>query len=334
MAAEPTGMTAEPTVDKDAELAADAATPRPLPLHIRQLRWRTWRGVLWRSLVGYLDDDCTDFAAAMTYCAVTAMIPALVVIVALVNLVTDGQAAVDAVIGILRDLGAGSIVGNSSLRSVLDSLLVAQNSAKVLLSFGLVIAIWSASGFVSAFTRASNRIYGVREGRSWWKLQLLEIALAAVALVLLAVAGAGLVISGPLVNAVGDRLNAGATARLAWSAGRWPVLVAIAVILLSLLFWIAPNVKQPRFRWLTVGGAVALIVWAAVSFGFGLYVANFGSYDRTYGSLGAIMAFLVWLYLSNTAILLGVEVNAEVQRGRLIQAGDRNPKAPLEPRSV
>jgi membrane protein len=112
------------------------------------------------------------------------------------------------------------------------------------------------------------------------------------------------------------------------------VLVAIATILLSLLFWIAPNVKQPRFRWLTVGGSVALIVWAAASFGFGLYVANFGSYDRTYGSLGAIMAFLVWLYLSNTAVLLGVEVNAQVQRGRLIQAGDRRPEAPLEPRTV
>jgi membrane protein len=327
-------MSAEPTVDRDAEDDADAATPRPLPFGIRQLRWPTWRHVLWRSVVGYIDDDCTDFAGAMTYSAVTALIPSLVVIVALVNLVTDGQAAVDSVIGILRDLGAGSIVGNSSLRSVLDSLLVKQGSAKVLLSFGLLIAIWSASGYVSAFTRASNRIYGVREGRSWWKLQLLEIALAAVALVLMAVAGAGLVISGPLVDAVGDRLNAGTTARLAWSAGRWPVLVVIGIILLSLLFWIAPNVKQPRFRWLTLGGAVALIVWAAVSFGFGLYVANFGSYDRTYGSLGAIMAFLVWLYLSNTAILLGVEVNAQVQRGRLIQAGDPAPEAPLEPRTV
>jgi membrane protein len=118
-----------------------------------------------------------------------------------------------------------------------------------------------------------------------------------------------------------------------YSIGRWPVLIAIAIVLLSLLFWIAPNVKQPRFRWLTLGGAVALLVWALVSFLFGLYVANFGSYDRTYGSLGAIMAFLVWLFLSNTAILLGVQVNAEVQRGRLIQAGDAEPEAPLAPKA-
>ena len=265
----------------------------------------------------------------MTYSTVTALIPSLVVIVALVNLVSDGQAAVRTVLGMLRDLGVGSIVGNSSLTSVLDSLLNQDNAAKALLSAGLLIAVWSASGYVSTFTRASNRIYGVREGRAWWKLQLLELALAAVALVLLAVAATGLVISGPLVDAVGDVLGAGPTARTVYSIGRWPVLVVIAVILLSLLFWIAPNVKQPRFRWLTVGGAVALTVWALVSFLFGLYVANFGSYDRTYGSLGAIMAFLVWLYLSNCAVLLGVEVNAQVQRGRLMQAGDPDPKAPL-----
>jgi membrane protein len=325
-------MAIEPTVNRDDEAVAEAVTPRPLPLKIRQLRWSTWRGVLWRSAVGFIDDDCTDFAAAMTYSAVTAMIPSLLVVVALVNLVSDGPAAVQAVLGILRDLGAGPVVTNSSLTAVLDSVLNNENSSRVLLSVGVLIAVWSASGYVSTFTRASNRIYGVREGRAWWKLQLLEILLAAVALVLMAVAGAGLVLSGPLAEAVGDRLGIGETVRTAYSIGRWPVLIAIGIVLLSLLFWIAPNVQQPRFRWLTLGGAVALAVWAVISFFFGLYVANFHSYDRTYGSLGAIMAFLVWLYLSNTAVLLGVEVNAEVQRGRLIQAGEDKPEAPLRPR--
>ena len=327
-------MAVEPTVNRDAEGAADAVAGRPLPRRLRHLRWHTWRRILWRSLAGFVTDDCTDFAGAMTYCAVTALVPSLVVIVALVNLVTDGAAAVRAVLGILRDVGVGSIVANASVTSILDSLLVHKNSATVLFSVGLLIAVWSASGYVSAFTRASNRIYGVREGRAWWKLQLLQIALAAVALVLMAVAATGLVISGPLVDAVGNALHAGPTTRLAYSIGRWPVLVAIGIALLSLLFWIAPNVKQPRFRWLTVGGAVALAVWAVVSFGFGLYVANFGSYDRTYGSLGAIIAFLVWLYLSNSAILLGVEVNAQVQRGRAVQAGAAEPNAPLEPKVV
>ena len=325
-------MSSEPTVDQESEVGADAATPRPLPRKIRQLRWRTWRGVLWRSATGYVNDDCSDFAAAMTYQTVTALIPSLVVIVALINLVTDGSTVLIATVGILHDLGLGSVVENQGLLSVVQALLVRQNSARVLLGFGLLLALWSASGYVGTFTRASNRIYGVREGRAWWQLELLQVALAAVALVLLAAGGAGLVISGPLVDALGNALHAGASARWIWEFGRWPVLVAIAVMLLSMLFWVAPNVRQPRFRWLTVGGAVALVAWTIVSSGFGLYVANFGSYDRTYGSLGAIMAFLVWVYLSNIALLLGVEVNAEVQRGRLRQAGEPDSVAPLAPR--
>ena len=325
-------MSSEPTVDQGAEADADDATPRPLPREIHQLRWRTWRGILWRSAVGYIDDDCSDAAAAMTYQTVTALIPSLVVIVALINLVTDGATVITATVGILRDLGLGSVVANEGLLSVVQALLVRQSSAKVLLGFGLLLALWSSSGYVGTFTRASNRIYGVREGRRWWVLELVQVALAAVALVLLAAAGIGLVISGPLVDAVGDALHASAAAREFWSIGRWPALVAIATTVLSLLFWVAPNVKQPRFRWLTVGGTVSLVSWTIISFGFGLYVANFGSYDRTYGSLGAIMAFLVWIYLSNIALLLGVEVNAEVQRGRLLQAGDPDPHAPLAPR--
>jgi membrane protein len=325
-------MTEKPTVDRDAESDADDVTPRPLPRKIRQLRWRTWRGVLWRSVTGYLNDDCSDFAAAMTYQSVTALIPAMVVVAALINLVTSGTSALTATVDVLRDLGAGPVIGNPALLNIVESLLVRQDSAKVLLGFGLLLALWSASGYVGTFTRASNRIYGVREGRSWWKLELLQIALAAVALVLLAAGGIGLVISGPLVDAVGNVLHASEPVRRLWSIGRWPVLVAIAIALLSLLFWIAPNVRQPRFRWLTVGGSVALLVWTAITFLFGLYVANFGSYNRTYGSLGAIMAFLVWTYLSNIALLLGVQVNAQVQRGRLRQAGDEDTTTPLAPR--
>ena len=304
----------------------------PLPTGLRDLRWRTWRGVLWRSGMNFIDDDCGDLAAALTYNAVLALFPAAIVIVALVNLVTEGETAVQTVIDILKDLGAGSIVADRNFSDVLNAVIVQQSSPKALLSFGLLGALWSASNYVGAFTRASNRIYHVEEGRPWWRLRPLQIGLSAIALVLMALVAAGLVISGPVVDAVGNALNVGDTARLAWSIGRWPVLVAILMMLLSLLFWIAPNVRQPRFRWLTPGGAVALLVWVLASAGFGLYVANFGSYDKTYGSLGAIIAFLVWLYLSNSAVMLGVEINAEVQRGRQRQAGDPDPDPPLQPR--
>jgi membrane protein len=313
-----------------------AATARtedtPLPTGFRQLHWSTWRGVLWRSVNGFIDDDCSDLAAALTYNAVLAIFPVGIVVVALVNLVADGRTAVNTVIGILKDLGAGSVVAQKSFTDLLDAIIVQQSSAKVLLSFGLLGALWSASNYIGVFTRASNRIYGVREGRAWWKLRPLQIVVSAIALVLMAVVAAGLVISGPLVDAVGNALNAGDAAKFAYSVGRWPVLVLILMLLLSVLFWIAPNVKQPRFRWITLGGIVALLAWAIASFGFGLYVANFGSYDKTYGSLGAVIAFLVWMYLSNSALMLGVEINAEVQRGRQLQAGDPDPDPPLPPR--
>ncbi|MFI5937217.1 YihY/virulence factor BrkB family protein [Actinoplanes sp. NPDC051494] len=293
----------------------------PLPSKVRQLHWSTWRGVFKRSVMGYLDHDCGDLAAALTYNAVLAVFPAVIVVVALVNLVTDGGTAVSTIIGILEDLGAGAVVGNESFTAVLDAIIAQESSAKVLLSVGLLGALWSASGYVGVFTRASNRVYGVTETRPFWRLRPLQIGLSAIGLVLMAVVATGLVISGPLVDAVGDALHAGDTARLTWSIGRWPVLVLILMLLLSMLFWVAPDVHRARFRWLTVGGVVALLVWAIASFGFGLYVANFGSYDKTYGSLGAIIAFLVWLYLANSALMLGVELNAEIQRGRALQVG-------------
>ncbi|GAA2538728.1 YihY/virulence factor BrkB family protein [Winogradskya consettensis] len=304
----------------------------PLPTKVRQLHWSTWRGVLRRSVTGYLDHECGDLAAALTYNAVLAVFPAMIVVVALVNLVTDGATAVSTILGILDDLGAGAVVGNESFTTVLDAIIAQESSAKVLLSVGLLGALWSASGYVGVFTRASNRIYGVKEGRPFWRLRPAQIGLSAIALVLMAAVAAGLVISGPLVDAVGDALHAGEALRLTWSIGRWPVLVLILMTLLSLLFWIAPNVQRPRFRWLTVGGVVALFVWALASFGFGLYVANFSSYDKTYGSLGAVIAFLVWLYLANSALMLGVEMNAEIQRGRALQAGEIDPDPPLPPK--
>ncbi|MET7879710.1 YihY/virulence factor BrkB family protein [Micromonospora sp. DT68] len=302
-----------------------------VPRRVRQLSWRTWRGVLVRSVRNFVADNCSDWAAALTYYGVLALFPSTIVVVALVGLVSSGEQTVDTVVDLARQVGAGSVVADDGVVGVIRAVVVEQSNAKVLLSFGLLGALWSASGFIGAFTRASNAIYGVTEGRPVWKLRPLQIGLAAITLVLLAVVALGLIVSGPVTDAVGDLVNAGGLARTVWSVAKWPVLAMIMMALLSLLFWIAPNVRQPRFRWLTPGGAVALVSWVAVSFGFGLYVANFGSYDTTYGSLGAAIAFLVWLYLSNSALMLGVQINAEVQRGRQLQAGDPDPEEPVLP---
>jgi membrane protein len=302
-----------------------------IPRRVRQLSWATWRGVLVRAGKNFVRDNCADWAAALTYYGVLALFPSTIVVVALVGLVSDGERTVDTVIGLARDVGAGSVVGNDAFVGVVRGVVDQQSSARALLSFGLLGALWSASGFIGAFTRASNAIYGVEEGRPFYRLRPLQIGLAAVSLLLLAVVAVGLIVSGPVTDAVGDALHVGGLARTVWSVAKWPVLALVMMSLLSLLFWIAPNVRQPRFRWLTPGGGLALVAWVLASFGFGLYVANFGSYDVTYGSLGAVIAFLVWLYLSHCALMLGVQVNAELQRGRVLQSGAGDPGEPVLP---
>jgi len=305
--------------------------PAALPRRIRQLNWRTWRGVLVRAGKGFVKDNCSDWAASLTYYTVLAVFPSAIVVVALVNLVSQGDRTVDTVVGLLRDMGASSLVSNDVMVDAIRDVVGAKSAAGVLLSFGLLTAIWSASGYVGGFTRASNAIYGVEEGRPVWKLRPIQILLTVAALVLLALVALMLIVSGPVTTAIGDKLNLGDAPRLAWTVAKWPVLVLIAMLLLALLFWIAPNVRQPRFRWLTVGGFVTLLAIGLASFGFGLYVANFDSYDRTYGSLAAVIAFLVWVYLVNSAVMFGVEVNAEVQRGRSLQAGAEKVEDPVLP---
>ncbi|GAB7037565.1 MULTISPECIES: YihY/virulence factor BrkB family protein [Catenuloplanes] len=311
---------------------ASTTEPLRLPDRLRQLRWRTWRGILWRAVNGFINHNCSDWAASLTYYSVLSLFPSAIVIVALVGLVSEGQAAVDTILDILYDLGARSLLDDPSFEMFIRDTVLGQTSAGALLSFGVVGALWSASGYVGGFTRASNAIYGVDEGRPWWKLRPLQILLTAAALVLLSIGAFGLAISGPVADAVGDALHLGDTPLRIWGFARWPVLALVGMLLLALLFWIAPNVRQPRFRWLTVGGFVTLLAASLVSFGFGLYVANFGSYDRTYGSLGAVIAFLVWLYLINSAVMLGVEINAQVARGRALQGGVEDPDPPLPPK--
>jgi membrane protein len=305
--------------------------PAALPRRIRQLNWRTWRGVLGRAGKGFVKDNCSDWAASLTYYTVLALFPAAIVVVALVNLVSSGDKTVDTVLDLLRDMGAASVVDKPGVVDAIKAVVGQKSSAGVLLSVGLLSAVWSASGFVGGFTRASNAIYSVEEGRPFWKLRPLQILLTVVGLLLLAVVAVMLIVSGPVTDAIGDQLHLGSAPRVAWSVAKWPLLVVIAMLLLAMLFWIAPNVRQPRFRWLTVGGFVALLATGLASFGFGLYVANFDSYDKTYGSLGAVIAFLVWIYLVNSAVLFGVEVNAEVQRGRELQAGAEKVSDPVLP---
>lgn len=273
---------------------------------------RTWWRVLKRTVRGFREDNLTDWAAALTYYAVLSIFPALIVLVSILGLIGDSvtQPLIDN-LSVVTPGPAQEIFTNA-----LESLSQSRGSAGVLLFVGLAAALWSASGYIGAFIRASNSVYGVDEGRPFWKLRPMQIAITIVMIVLLAVSAVAVVFTGPLAEQLGNVVGVGDTAVQAWDIAKWPFLVLIVSFMFSLLYWAAPNVRQPGFRWVTPGGVVAVVVWIAVSAGFAFYVANFSSYNKTYGTLGGVIVFLIWLWLSNLAVLLGAEINAELERGR------------------
>ena len=278
----------------------------------------SWRYVARRTVREFSDDQCTDLAAALTYYSILALFPAAIAILSLVGLVGQGPKTVDTLLQILRDVGATSAAG--TLEPTLTQLSQSQRSGLALV-IGLVVALWSASGYVGAFGRGMNRIYEVDEGRPIWKLRPAMLLVTLVTVVLTAVVAVGLVVTGPAAQAVGDAIGLGSTAVTVWNIAKWPVMLAVVVLIVALLYYATPNVKQPKFRWISVGAIVAILTWVVASAVFGFYVANFSSYDKTYGSLAGVIAFLLWLWITNLALLFGAELDAELERGRELQAG-------------
>jgi membrane protein len=274
--------------------------------------------VLRKTVREFGTDQCTDLAAALTYYAVLSVFPALVVMVSLLGVFGQGQRTTDAVLQIIDDLGPSSAV--ETLRAPIQQL-VESPSAGFALVVGVAGALWSASGYVGAFGRAMNRIYEVEEGRPVWKLRPLQLLLTLVGLVAAATVAFMLAVSGPIAEAVGGAIGAGEVAYTVWNVARWPVVLVFVVLSVAVLYHSSPNVKQPNFRWISVGAGVAILVWILASVGFGFYVGNFGSYNKTYGALAGVIVFLLWLWITNLALLLGAELDAELERGRQLQAG-------------
>jgi membrane protein len=219
-------------------------------------------------------------------------------------------------------MAAGVVPGDAMnlLRPTIEQL-VASPSAGVALVTGALAALWSASNYVGAFGRAMNRIYEIDEGRPFWKLRPLQLVLTLAALLLVAAAAVMLVISGPVAERVGDVIGAGSVAVTIWNIAKWPVILVCVVLAVAVLYYATPNVKQPKFRWLSIGAGFAILMWIAASVLFGFYVANFGSYNKTYGTLAGVIVFLLWLWITNLALLFGAELDAELERGRQLQAG-------------
>jgi membrane protein len=278
----------------------------------------TW-ATLKRTIRELRDDNLTDWAAALTYYSVLALFPGLIVLVAILGLVGQHPETTNALLDIVDDVGPASAV--DTFRGPIESVVKSNGGAGALLGVGLLVAIWSASGYIGAFIRAMNAIYEVEEGRPFWKLRPLQIVITIAMVLLLALVAISIVVTGPLARAIGDQVGLGDTAITIWNIAKWPVIVAIVMGMFTVLYYVAPNVRQQRLRWVTPGGIVAVVLWLLASAGFGLYVANFASYDKTYGSLGGVIVFLIWLWLSNLALLFGAEFDAELERSRQLAAG-------------
>jgi membrane protein len=286
-----------------------------------------------RTATEFMEDNLTDWAAALTYYGLLALFPALIAMVSLIGLVGDPKSTTESLTEIVTELGPASAAETFS--GPIESIASNQSTAGFAFIAGLAVALWSASAYVGAFMRASNVIYETPEGRPFWKLRPLQLAVTLVMVVLMAVLALALVMTGPVVEAVAGPIGLGDTAVSVWNIAKWPAMVAIFLFMVAVLYYASPNVKLRGFKWVTPGSLVAIVVWAIASAAFAFYVANFGSYDKTYGTLGGLVALLVWLWISNLAILFGHQLNAERERSLEIEEG--RPRAEreiqLEPRS-
>lgn len=306
---------------KKPEVARDGANPGA---------WATLK----RTAGEFREDNLTDWAAALTYYGLLSLFPALIAMVSLLGLFGDPRTTTSSLTEIITSIGPESAA--QTFEGPINSVVSNQSAAGFAFVFGLLVALWSASAYIGAFMRASNVIYETEEGRPFWKLRPLQLVVTLVMVVALALLALGLVLTGPIVEAVAEPVGLGQTAVDVWDIAKWPVMVAIFVLMVDLLYYASPNAKLRGFRWATPGCLVALVIWVVASAAFATYVANFGSYDKTYGTLGGLVALLVWLWISNLAILFGHQLNAERERSAEIEEG--TPRAEreiqLEPRAM
>jgi len=288
------------------------------PDSVADVTTRSWKYVLGKTIREFSADQCTDAAAGLTYYAVLALFPALIAIFSLLGVVGQGQSAADAVLGIVRDVAPSDTA--SALEGPIQQV-ASSPGAGLALVFGILVALWSASGYVGAFSRAMNRIYEIEEGRPFWKLRPMQLLVTLVAVVSLALVALGLVISGDVARAIGEAVGLGEGVLLVWNIAKWPVMLLIVVFLVAVLYYATPNAKQPKFRWISIGALIAIVVMIIATAGFAFYVANFSNYDRTYGSLAGVIVFLLWLWIANNVLLFGAEFDAELERGRQLQGG-------------
>jgi membrane protein len=272
-----------------------------------------------RTVGEFQEDNLTDWAATLTYYGLLALFPALIVLVSIVGLVGDPESTTNALTDIVTRAGPDSAA--STFEGPIKQVTESRATAGFTLIASTVVALWSASGYLGAFIRASNVIYETREGRPFWKLRPLQLLMTLVIVLLLAVMALGVVLTGPIVSDVAEPIGISGTAVSIWNYAKWLLIALLFVLMIGLIYYASPNVKQRGFKWITPGGLVALVVWLVASAAFGLYVSQFGSYNKVYGSLAGVVVILIWMWITNLAILFGHELNAERERDVQLEQG-------------
>jgi membrane protein len=304
-------------VAADKQTAPDPDDPRK-PDSPTDLEPPSWRYTARMAYAEFKRDQCTDLAAALTYYAIGAAVPAMVVLLALVGVTGNPTDTTNAIVDLIGDLGQGDVA--EDLRGPLTNIAESRAAGPALV-LGALLALWSASAYVGAFGRAMNRIYEIDEGRPFLKLRAVNLlvtmaGLVGSAVLLITVAGTDAV-----ARELGQRIGLGETFVTAWGIARWPLMLVVMALLVSLLYYATPNVQQPKFRWISVGAALAMLIWIIGSIAFSVYVNQFGNYEKTYGSLAGVFIVLLWLFLTNLALLFGAEFDSEMERARELEGG-------------
>jgi membrane protein len=298
------------------------------------LNKRSWLGTLKRTVKEFSADNGTDWAAALTYYAVLSLFPAIIALISILGLVVDPAPITRVITDVVSSLGPKS--ATDTFKGPIEQISSNRSGALLGLIVGVAVALWTASGYVGAFMRASNAIYEREEGRPFYVLRPLQLVVTLVLVLMAALVVLSLVVTGPVASAIGNAIGLGDAAVTAWNIAKWPVMLVVVMVMLAVLYWPAPNAKPAGFRWVSPGSILAVVMWVIASAAFAFYVGNFGSYNKTYGALAGPIVFLVWLWISNVMILLGAEFNAELERGRAIEQGMRPEDAEpyVEPRDT
>jgi membrane protein len=311
----PAAATTKTGEDRDHDLSAPAPDAGPdSPI---ELKGKGLVAALKRTFKQFSEDNLSDWAAALTYYGVLSIFPGLLVLVSVLGMLSDnGQQTVQSTVQQVAPNEQIQRLANTVLSQVQDP-----GKAGVAAFIGIVVAFWSASGYIGAFMRASNAVYDVPEGRPIWKTLPIRLGVTAVIGIMMVVSAVIVVFTGDLARVVGEKIGMGGFAVTTWGIVKWPVLIVLVSLMFAILYWASPNAKTGGFRWISPGGIFAVLLWILASAAFAIYLANFANYNKTYGTLGGVIAFLVWLWISNIAILLGAEFDAELERGRAIAAG-------------